>query len=356
MTPLVAKKIRNCTSNGSNHILVQRIITRLGIERPLKKQENERREDADRDEVVDGVHPPKLFLKNQRRNARAPVGGKSTRILLAALVLLGAGAAFWLLSDRFEAVPEGQVIAIVDNYEITTTDLATEARMLGVSIESETSRRAVLESLINRQLLVSKAAAQGLDRSPQFQAERRRSEQMLLARLALEAEAQSVQQPTAQAVQRFIADHPGFFNERHKITLDQIRFRPATGLPRQEITTIDSIEEGERRLRARGINYERGTVTLDSATLQPEAAGRIQRIPTGDIFHLNEGGMGVLSKVLAREHLSVSDSERQVIAARLLAEQAASDALRTSVRTQREKANIRYQEGFAPATPRGTNR
>ncbi|MBA2584794.1 MAG: hypothetical protein H0V01_15590, partial [Bacteroidetes bacterium] len=344
MASFIAEKVRNRTPKGSDHILVEWIMNFRWIKRPLKKQENEPREDADCDEVVNGAHPPRLFLKNKRRNDhRAPANKRTRPLLVVFFVLVAGSAAFWLLSDRLEAVPEGQVIAIVDGYEITTTDLATEARMLGVSSESEAARRAVLESLIDRQILVGAAVAQGLDRDPHFQAERRRAEQMLLARLALEGWAKSVEQPTAEAVQRFIADHGKFFNERHLITLDQIRFTPATALPQHVIADMQTIEEGERWLTSRRINYERGTVVLDTVTLQPEAAGRIVHIPTGSMFYLNEGGRGALSRVMAREHLPVSHPERQVIAGRVLSGKAVSGAFRNSLRTKRGNAKIRYQ-------------
>lgn len=352
MAVLIAEKIRNCTTNGSDHILMERIIARRWINRPLKKQKNEPRKDADRNEVVDGVHPPKLFLKSKRRNDRRAYSGKGMRLLLAAFVVVGAGgAAVWLIPDLLESAPEGQVIAIVDGFEITTLDMATELRMLGISNESKRAQRAVLESLIDRQVLVRAAVAEGLDRSPQFQAERRRAEQMLLARLALEGWARSVDQPTAEAVQRFINENGKFFDERHTITLDQIRFTPATALP--QLVDIGSIEEGEQWLRSKKINYERDTVVLDTVTLQPDAASRIVQIPTGNMFYLNEGGRGVISRVVAREHLPVSDPERQVIAGRLLRDRAVSETLRSSLQTKREEAKTRYQEGFAPTVPRG---
>jgi EpsD family peptidyl-prolyl cis-trans isomerase len=356
MASFIAKKIRNRAPNGSNNILVERIMNLRWIKRPLKEQENERREDADGNVIVNRVHPPKLFLKNKRRNDHRAPAEMRTRRLLAIIFVLGAGsAALWWLSDGFQSVPEGQVIAIVDNYEITTTDLATEARILGLSTESQAARRAILESLINRQILISTAVAQGLDRDPQFQAERRRAEQMLLARLAVEKEAASAQPPAGEVVQRFLINHSDFFDRRQKITLDQVRFTPATALSRNEIASIGSIDESERRLRSKAVNFERATVTVDSANLQPEAARRMMRIPTGDIFYLSEGGRGVLSKVVAREPLPVPDPERQLIARQLLSRQGVSEALRRLVLAKREGTRVRYQEGFSPAVSHERN-
>jgi hypothetical protein len=260
----------------------------------------------------------------------------------------------WLLSDHFKAVPEGQVVAIVDDYEITTNDLATEARALGISIASERAQRALLESIVDRQVLLKTAVEKGLDRTPQFQAERRRAEQMLLARLALEEEASAVQQARPEAVRRFVTYNQAFFDERYKLTLDQIRFTPTTALSAQEIAAIETIEAGEDQLRSKGIKFDRGITLVDTISLRPEAASRIVRISNGDIFHLTERAVGVLSKVIARDHLPVSEPERLVIAGRLLRERAATEAFRELVRAKRAELNIRYQKGFAPKDlPRG---
>jgi EpsD family peptidyl-prolyl cis-trans isomerase len=322
----------------------------------LKKKNDQSSENGNRDEVIGSAHPGRLFSQQTGRKRKSSFSKRRVAVVVAIFLLIGAAVVTWrVLSRSSGGVPEGQVVAIVEGHEITTTDLATEARAVGTSIESQASQRAVLEALIDRQLLAKAAVEQGLDRRPQFQAERRRSENLLLARLALEEMAQSSGQPTREQVRGFVAEHPDVFSGRQKLTLEQIRYSPSDALSSAEIAALDTLEESKQMLQSKGVNFEDNSMILDTALLQPTTARQVLRMPTGSLFFLAENGMGVLSKIVSREPAPVSESKQAVIASRVLQEQKAADAVRKRIAAERAKAKLRYQEGFGPPKASSTD-
>jgi EpsD family peptidyl-prolyl cis-trans isomerase len=209
--------------------------------------------------------------------------------------------------------------------------------------------------MVDRQVLVGSAVDQGLDKNPQFLAETRRAEHVLLARLALEGMSQQVPQPSHDEVQRFASQNREMFAERQKLTLDQIRFSPATALSSREIAALDAMEGSESLLRSKGVQLQRGSVTVDTLLLPRDLVQQIVRMPTGKLFFVKENDTGMLSRIVTREAAPVPEAERAVFAQRLLQQQTIAEALRNSIAARRSGTDIRFQEGYGPPEQRSAS-
>src|SRR4051794_39074115 len=100
----------------------------------------------------------------------------SQRVVVAlALALLASGC---------QKKASGQTVAVVNNEEITASDLNAELTSENASPTGTTQqvRNQALENLIDRRLLAQQARSQGVDKSPEFVNQQRRATEDLLIR------------------------------------------------------------------------------------------------------------------------------------------------------------------------------
>src|SRR6476661_5676065 len=91
------------------------------------------------------------------------------RIILALLIAVVASSC--------QKKASGQTVAIVNNEEITAAELNSELTSNPnlANADSKEARNAALQKLISRKLLVQQAKADGLDKSPEYLNQQRRT-------------------------------------------------------------------------------------------------------------------------------------------------------------------------------------
>jgi EpsD family peptidyl-prolyl cis-trans isomerase len=261
---------------------------------------------------------------------------------LSTILMLALGAC--------DKKPGGQVVATVNSQEITQQELRTEAAANNVPANNfQDASAALLERLIQRNLLAEYARAQGMDRSPDFVARRRLLEQSLLSSLALKKIIGTPDKPTPAQVKAFMANNPSMFAQRERLDLDQLRF-PALGDPANTKTlmTLGSLESIEAKLKADGVQVARGKTPLDTATLDPAVARQIVSFPPGKPFDITVGGTTYVSVVIGRAPIAADPTTWERNAADILQRKGAEQAVTTMVEKLRKDAKIEYDPAFAP--------
>src|SRR6478609_7469266 len=99
-----------------------------------------------------------------------------------------------LLSSACQKKPAGQTVAVVNNEEITSSDLNAELAGENASVTGTTqqARAQALQNVIDRRLLSQQARSEGLDKSPDFLNQQRRATEDLLIRMLLMRQANTV--------------------------------------------------------------------------------------------------------------------------------------------------------------------
>src|SRR4051794_31182151 len=115
-----------------------------------------------------------------------------------------------------EKKPQGQAIAVVNNEELTASDLNAELGNANVSPAdaSKDARSQALQRLIDRRLLAQEAKSEGLDKSPEFLNQERRMTEELLINMLIGRQAKTAQVPSPAEIAQFEASHPGMFAKR----------------------------------------------------------------------------------------------------------------------------------------------
>jgi len=245
----------------------------------------------------------------------------------------------------------GQVVAVVNGEEISQQELNAEIRTLNVpaSADKKLVAAQTLQRLIDRKLLVQKAKADGLDRTPEYLLQSRRVSDDLLIGLMSNKAGKQVSVPDQAAVNSYIASHPGIFSGRKRYQLDQIGFPMPRDLSvLKQLEPVHDWAGVERVLTAANIKYSKAQGTLDTATIPQEAAEKIAALPPGEPFVLPVNGGFVVSVIRSAEAVPTADAEARPAAVELVRRQQIESTMQGQLKAARAAAKIEYQPGFAP--------
>ncbi|HWW64861.1 MAG TPA: EpsD family peptidyl-prolyl cis-trans isomerase [Sphingomonadaceae bacterium] len=276
----------------------------------------------------------------------------STRLRMA---LLCAGVSVALASCGKKA-PEGQVVASLNGQEITLQELNAELQGTNIpdSVDKKEAMRTLLQRVIDRKLIDSAAAEQGLDKSAEYLTQKRRADEALLAQLYAKQQASTLPVPTAADISKFMADHPNMFAQRERLTLNQIRFaKPKDDAVLKALEPTHSLDEVEKVLGEHNIKFDRGHSMLDTATVPQEILKQIAALPAGEPFVVPGPGVVMVSVVTGRTAVPVEEAQAKTIAVNAWREEQFEKAMSDKLKSLRETAKISYQPGFEPPADKG---
>jgi len=249
--------------------------------------------------------------------------------------------------------PTGQVLAVVNGEEITQAELNAEIAELPSTMggNKEAIRRQILQQIIDRRLMSQLAKEEGFDRDPAFLTRERRLREELLVQMYGQKQAETVRIPDAAAVRQFLADNPGKFSERASYMVDQIAFDfPADPKVLSALKTDKTLEEVENTLERFKVEFTRGNNRIDTSTVPTPVLQQILDLPPGEPFVVPSQGRVTVSVITGREPVATTEEEAAPLAAQQMRADDLTALLRTRLDEARNKADISYQEGLAPAT------
>lgn len=255
------------------------------------------------------------------------------------------------LTSACQKKASGQTVAVVNNEEITSSELNAELTNENASVTGSTQqvRAQALQNLIDRRLLAAQARSEGLDKSPDFINQQRRATEDLLIRMLIMRQANTAQVPSADDINRFEATHPGIFANRETWTLQQINF------PLQKDQAIvaklkaaQSLDEIEKILTAAGVQINKATRKIDTAVLPPAIYDQLARLKTGEPFIVPGPQTEVASVITARDPAPLSGDDARKVAVEGIKRDQLQKLVQDRVKSLKASAKIQYQPGFAP--------
>ncbi|MGN6590788.1 MAG: EpsD family peptidyl-prolyl cis-trans isomerase [Sphingomicrobium sp.] len=272
----------------------------------------------------------------------------STGLVMARRIVVVIGLAF--LATACQKKASGQSVAVVNNEEITSSDLNAElASENATSANSPQARQIALQNLINRRLLAQQAHSDGLDKSPDFLNQQRRANEDLLIKMLITRQVNTSQVPTAEEISQFEAGHPGMFAKRETWTLQQLVFplsKDATLAAK--LKTADTLQAVSQALSAAGVQFTTGTRKIDTAVLPPSIYTQLSTLKTGEPFIVPGSDQEVASVITARESNPLSPDQARAAALNAIRAQQIQKVVDDRVKSLKAKAKISYQPGFAP--------
>jgi len=272
----------------------------------------------------------------------------SKRLAISTMCAMAA-----LLAGCQKGAPEGQVAATVNGEEVTLQELNTEIQASNVppNIDKQVAQREVLQRIIDRKLLIAAARDKKIDKSPEFQSQKQRADELLLAQAYAKQQLNAVPVPTEADITKFMGEHPNAFSKREMLQLDQIRF-PATPNNIKNLNAIKddhTLDAVAQHLTALGIKFDRVKAGLDTAQVPTDIMAQINRLSAGEPFLLPSNGLITANALIGRQTVPLDASQARQAAVNAWRQQQFAKLLGDQLKSLRSGAKITYQSGFAPA-------
>lgn len=259
-----------------------------------------------------------------------------------------------LAACNSKAEPGGQVAATVDGKEITLQEINTELQGVNLppNADKQAAQRALLQQVIERKLIIGAAQAKNLDKSPEYLAQKRRQEEVLLAQLYARQQASAVPMPSDADIAKFMADNHTVFADRQQLVLDQIRW-PAQGSQQavKALSAVHDLDSVGKTLTGFGIKFERGRANIDTAQVPPKLMDQINKLPATEPFVVPTGNMLTANVIVSRAPAPADPTRARSAAVAAWRQQKLSEMLAQQINSLKSTAKITYQPGFAP-TPK----
>lgn len=248
----------------------------------------------------------------------------------------------------------GQVVATVDGEEVTLQEVNTELQNTPVpaGVDKQVAQRQLLQRVIERKLLDGVATKRGIAGSPDYLAQKRRVDEILLAQTYARQQMAAVQVPTQADIAKFMKDNPGAFGDRQQLILDQIRFAaPGTPDALKGIEAVHTMDGVASFLTARGIKFVHTPAALDSASIPAALLKAINGVAAGEPFVIPTGQTVTINVVTNRRPIANDPTQAQTAAVNAWRQQKVQQLVTDQLNSARSAANIVYQPGFAPTPP-----
>ncbi|GJL74294.1 MAG: hypothetical protein NMNS02_04000 [Nitrosomonas sp.] len=239
----------------------------------------------------------------------------------------------------------GQALVSVDGEEITILQLNDELSRARIQADQlESAKKQILESMIDRQLLMAEAKRNKLDRAPNVMQAIERAKSQIIAQAHLQSVFGEIEQPSKSEISMFYQDHPEIFAQRKQYNFTILRF-PANELNDELESTIDmakSLDDVVKWLDKNNIPHVRDKIARSSAQIPPEMNKRLQGKNKGAMFLVSEKDDSLLVSVDAIEENPVAaDKAEQRIGMHLLNKKQ-REAAQAELARLRSSAEIDY--------------
>lgn len=241
--------------------------------------------------------------------------------------------------------PKGQVLASVGGEAITKRDLQAELASAARLGARDDSSGPALDRLVERALLLRVARERELDLSPEYLAAIRRAREDILIDMLNDQVASQVPAPSAAEIRNYVETRPWMFAGRQLLTLDEIV--PQGGA--DALRTVSAAASMEDAARLLGTALQRRSVRADSAQLPAADAAALLGAGAAPVALL-QGSPPRLVLVRARQAAPILGGQADKIADAIIRRERLARRLESLVATQRKGAQVRYREGFGPAS------
>ncbi|MDO6413535.1 hypothetical protein Q4F19_03985 [Sphingomonas sp. BIUV-7] len=262
-----------------------------------------------------------------------------------------------LIGGCSKDAPAGQVAAVVNGKEVTLQEINAElqASNLPATADKKTVQRDLLQRIIERKLLVGAAEEKGIDKTPEYQTQKRRADELLLVQLYAKQQLTAVPVPSGTDISTFMTQHGNVFGAREQLTLDQIRFQTPADLTKLKTLEKDhTMDAVAQTLGGMGIKLERSQVGLDSGSVPTDLMKKIDSLPQGEPFVIPQPGFMTVNVIVSRKPLPIDDAKARPAAVSAWRQEKFGELLTKQIEALKSGAKISYQNGFdAPAKPAG---
>lgn len=260
-------------------------------------------------------------------------------------------AAFGLTACGNKEIKAGQALVKVNGEEITMLQVNDELNRAGVQVEQqEAATKQLLESLIDRQLILAEAARNKIDRTPDVMQAIERAKAQIIAQAYLQSVSSRVAKPTKAEIDDYYQKHPEFFAKRNEFDLKQlvISNKKYSDELHTFLDTAKTLDEVAAWMDKHAVTYVRRQVTRSTTDLPQQAVEKLLSLPRGQLFVVGEGDNKVLNILMATKENPITAANAAPQIEQFLMNKMTKEAAEEEIKHLRSLAKIDYLNVPAP--------
>ena len=273
------------------------------------------------------------------------------RILTAGVILLTVAGLAACGGDKQKKV--GQALASVNGEEITALQLNEELQRAGVpAAQQEAASKQLLEALIDRQVVENVALKEKIDRDPKVMQAVERAKALIISQAYMQKKLSGMAPPSKAEVEDYFNKHPELFSNRKQFDMRQllIASKDMNDALKQVIDKSKSLDEVAAWMESNKIGFARAQVSRTTTDLAPELVTKLQAMPKGQLFIINEGERAMLMTIVDIKEVPVKLAAAAPQIEQYLVNTRAKDAAKQEMERLRAAAKIEYLNQPAAAT------
>jgi EpsD family peptidyl-prolyl cis-trans isomerase len=207
----------------------------------------------------------------------------------------------------------------------------------------ETTKREILEKLIDQEVAKQAAIEKKLDRSPTVMQTIESARSEILARAYVESIATAVPKPTPDEIKKYYADHPELFAERRIFNLQELTVPSTEGIGtklQEQVAKSRSLEDVATWLTAQNIKFTASRGVRAAEAIPLKLLADLQATRTGEMKVIPAGAGVSIFRVVAVQAAPVNETAAAPRIAQFLFNQRASEATLADMKKLREKTKI----------------
>ncbi len=278
-------------------------------------------------------------------------------IMRALFVVLVLGAILTLSACGSKEKKAGQTLVRVNGKEITVLQVNDELKRAGVRPEqTEEATKQLLESLIDRQLLLDEAMRNEIDRTTEVVQAIERAKMQIIAQAYLRRIGSEVEKPSVVEINDYFKSHPEYFAQRKQFDVQQlvIATRDFSDELRAVVDSAKSLDMISSWLDKHDVRYMRGQLSRSTTDLPEQMVSKLKEMHKGQIFIVNEGSNSMINYItnIRISPISVQTAAPQI--EQFLFNKKVREMAEAEIKHLRAAAKIEYLNAPAPtatATP-----
>jgi EpsD family peptidyl-prolyl cis-trans isomerase len=285
---------------------------------------------------------------------KSPSFVQCKRVLCVILVL---GTALGLSACGNKEKKAGQTLARVNGVEITVLQVNDELRRAGVNAEQqEVATKQLLESLIDRQLVLAEAIRNEVDRTTEVVQAIERAKAQIIAQAYLKSLDSKITKPSAVEIDDFFQKHPEYFSQRKQYDVQQLVISTGdfSNDLRSVVDSAKSLDGVAAWLDGHNVRYVRGQLSRNATDLPEQMAMKLKEMQKGQLFVVNEGENSMINLIANIKNSPVSDKIAAPQIEQYLVNKKIKEMVEAEIKHLRASAKIEYLGASAPvpATPK----
>lgn len=283
-----------------------------------------------------------MLTSNVQNRALSSVSFRLTASVIIACLTLTA-------CNKDDKAAPSQVLAKVNDHEITVMQLNGMLRTVGNAAENATVKQSALDFLIDQEVLQQKAVDLKLDRDPDVMQAIEQAKRQILAAAALNKLQVKPLDPSDADVQKFYDGNPALFAQHASYEFSLFNL-PVKDLPEGLKATLNashSVAETRQILEQAHQAFQEKNNRMPAEQLPMELLAQLFKLKVGDILLRPEGEHLILVQLsrVDSQPLTLQDSKEKIVS--YLKQAALQESSASKMAELRKAASVVYVKRFA---------